>query len=91
MTLKNISEPHQGSRLSIVAGVVDGELVVGPRPVLDAVVAAARLLSHLDRVACRQLLKIFQFYNFTVKIFGWLLTTSKQTPVDLQSLLSALP
>ena len=90
MTLKNISEP-QSSRLSIVAGVVDGELVVGPRPVLDAVVAAARLLSHLDRVACCQLLKIFQFYNFTVKIFGLLLTTSKQTPVDLQSLLSALP
>merc|ERR1712066_300446 len=55
MTLKNISGPAQSSRLLIIGGVVDGELVVWPGPVLDAVVAAARLLSHLDGGARGQL------------------------------------
>ena len=56
-------EKYFKSKLRIIGGVVDRELVVGPPGALDAVVAAPRLLPDLDRGARVELL---QYFSFTI-------------------------
>ena len=79
--------------LAAICNRVDGELVVGPAGVLDAVAGAARLVPHLHRRALRRVLTRNTHYNLNLLIvyLHSILTVSKQTPVVSQSSVMPLP
>ena len=81
---------EEGLDLCVVAGVVDGELVVWPGGALDAVVGAARPVLDGDGLGGGQILKHHHLTSH-VSLSVNNLTASKQTPVVLQSDWSALP